>query len=252
MRMLFRAFVAVFVLLGCACCLVFTSVRFLGLIFLGIAALMIAYALLIREQKRGRKAAKSMLIILSCVIAAGLVAAAVTGTVIFRSMSGETDRECTYVIVLGAGVNGTQPSLSLRERIDAAYDYLSSHPASVCIVSGGQGPGELITEAACMQRELMERGIPEERIWMEEKATTTRENLQFSLDLIESRTGTRPAQIGLVSSDYHLYRASLFAREQNVAAIGIPAHTAWLSLRLNYFLREIVAVWYYTIVGGLS
>lgn len=251
MKILFSVILTAFAVLGCVCCAIFTSVRFLGLIFLGIAALMAGYAFLIRAAKKRRKAAKVVLIVISCVIAAGLLAAAATGTIIFRSMAGEPEKDCAYVIVLGAGVNGTEPSLSLQERINAAYDYLSDHPASVCVVSGGQGPGESITEAACMRRELTERGIPAERIWMEEKATTTRENLRYSLDLIEARTGIRPTQIGLVSSDYHLYRASLFAREQNVSAVGIPAHTAWLTLRLNYFLREIVAVWYYTILGGL-
>ena len=154
-------------------------------------------------------------------------------------------------MVLGAGVNGTVPSLSLKERLNAAYDYLIAHPDAVCVVSGGQGRGEDITEALCMFTDLTDRGIAPERVWMEDRATSTRENIRFSLDLIEEKTGTRPAEIGLVSSEYHLYRAGLLARAEQVMSFGIPAKTSWVTLRVNYFLREIAAVWYYTIFGGL-
>ena len=85
---------------------------------------------------------------------------------------------------------------------------------------------------------------------MEDQAVNTRENIRFSLDIIEEKTGARPETIGLVSSEYHLYRAGLFAREENVTSYGIPARTSWVSLRINYFLREIAAVWYYIILGG--
>jgi len=153
------------------------------------------------------------------------------------------------VIVLGAGVTGTVPSLTLRVRLDAAYVYLQAHPNTLCIVSGGQGPGEEITEAACMADWLVKKGISPERILSEDQATSTRENLAFSLDLITKQTGTRPETVGIVSSEYHLYRTGLIAQDQNVQSILIPARTSWLSLRINYYLREIVGVWYYLIFG---
>ena len=170
--------------------------------------------------------------------------------VVVRAGCGQ-EVSCDYIVVLGAGVNGTVPSLSLRERLDAAYRYLLAHPDAVCVVSGGQGNGEDITETQCMFNDLTARGIEESRIWMEDKATNTRENIRFSLDLIEEKTGRRPEQIGLVSSEYHLYRAGLLARAENITSYGIPARTSWVTLRINYFLREIVAVWYYTLLGGL-
>lgn len=142
------------------------------------------------------------------------------------------------------------PSLSLQDRLDAAYDYLVTYPDAVCVVSGGKGDGENITEALCMFNELTARGIAPERVWMEEQATSTQENIRFSLNLIEEKTGTRPERIGLVSSEYHLYRAGLFAREENVVSYGIPARTSWVSLRINYFLREIAGVWHHIILGG--
>ena len=101
-----------------------------------------------------------------------------------------------------------------------------------------------------MYNDLTARGIDPDRVWMEDRATSTRENIRFSLDLIEEKTGIRPEKIGLVSSEYHLYRAGLFAREENVTSYGIPARTTWITLRINYYLREIAAVWYYTLLGG--
>ena len=235
-------------LLGILIYVFLVGYSFSAYICFGIGGLLICYELLTLLAKKHRRAAKILRIILTCCVCVGLAAAAVTGILIIKAAAGTPDTACDYVIVLGAGVNGTEPSLTLRERIDAAYNYLTAHPDAVCIVSGGQGNGESITEAACMYRELTEMGIAPERIWQEDKATNTRENLAYSLDLIDRNTGTRPTRIGLVSSEYHLYRAGLFAREQGLDACGIPAKTSWFSLRLNYYLREIVAVWYYSLL----
>ena len=131
----------------------------------------------------------------------GILVAAVTGCFIIRGAYGNPGQDCRYVIVLGAGVNGSVPSLSLRERIDAAYEYLVAYPQAICIVSGGQGNNEDISEAECMFRELTAMGIEADRVWMEDKATSTRENLRFSLALIEQRTGSRPESVGLISSE---------------------------------------------------
>lgn len=222
---------------------------FSALIFCGIGALLICYRLLALLKVRHPGPAKAMRMILTGCLCAGILAAAVTGVIIFRGSLGHPEQDCDYVIVLGAGVNGTVPSLSLRERINGAYDYLAAHPDAICVVSGGQGNGELISEARCMYNELVEMGIDGSRIWLEDQATNTRENIRFSLDIIAERTGTRPAEIGLVSSEYHLYRAGLFAADEGVAAVGIPATTSWITLRANYFLREIAAVWYYALLG---
>ena len=85
---------------------------------------------------------------------------------------------------------------------------------------------------------------------MEEKATSTWENLNFTLDLIEEKTGERPGKLGILSSEYHLFRAKLFAKECGVEAVGIPARTTRLSQRINHFMREVAGVWHYLILGG--
>ena len=98
--------------------------------------------------------------------------------------------------------------------------------------------------------ELVKRGIDPERIWMEDKATSTWENLKFSLSLIEERAGVQPLKVGLISSEYHLFRAGLQAREFGITIEGIPARTDWVALRLNYYLREVAGVWHYILLGG--
>lgn len=222
---------------------------FSALILWGMSGLAVSYQLLHIFGKKRKKSAKILRRCLTVCLCAGILAATVTGCFVYRGALGDPEQDCRYVIVLGAGVNGSVPSLSLRERIDAAYDYLVAHPDTICVVSGGQGNNEDISEAECMFRELTAMGIDADRVWMEDKATSTRENLRFSMALIEARTGNRPETVGLISSEYHLFRAGLMAQDEGVRAIGIPAETTWITLRINYFLREIVAVWAYCILG---
>ena len=173
----------------------------------------------------------------------GSVSAAVTAGFIVKAAHPAALPGCDYVVVLGAGVRGAVPSLSLRERVNAAYDYLVANPQATAVLSGGQGPGEDITEAACMYRELTAMGIDPSRLLLEENSTSTMENLTFSMELLETQAGTRPQQIAIVSSEYHLFRAGLFAKALGLQSVGIPAKTSWFVLRLNYYLREVAAVW---------
>lgn len=239
-----------FAVLGLIILLAAPAYEFSGLIFLGIAGVILLYRLLALNALRHKKTVRVLRILLTVCLGLGLGAAVITGFIIAMASFGDPETECQYIVVLGAGVDGMTPSLSLQSRLDAAYAYLTAHPNTVCIVSGGQGNGEDISEAQCMYNDLTVRGISPNRVWMEDQASNTRENLRFSLDLIESRTGTRPGELGLVSSEYHLYRAGLFAREQGITASGIPAKTSRVHLFVNYFLREIAAVWYYTVFGG--
>lgn len=223
--------------------------RFLALVVLGIAAVVACFLLLHILKKHHKKAGKIMLWIFSCALCVGLLAATVTGILIGNAERGTQGVSCGYLIVLGAGVNGTTPSLSLQDRIDGAYDYLTANPEVICIVSGGQGPGEDMTEARCMFHELTAMGIAPERIWLEEASTSTEENISFSLDVIEEKTGHRPDTAGILSSEYHLYRAQMVARGMGLNPVGVPAKTSWPHLHLSYFLREIFVVWFYALKG---
>ncbi len=221
--------------------------RFSALICFSLAALIGLYFLFWRFPC---KTCRILRIVVTVLLIIGIILASITGFFIGSAAMGSEEDAPQYMIVLGAAVHGTVPSLSLRERMDAAYDYLVKNPDTICIVSGGQGSGEDISEAACMYQYLTQKGIAPDRILQEDQATSTAENIAYSMELIRRHTGEAPDTIGIVSSEYHLYRASLMARSQNLIAVGIPARTTWVSLRINYFLREIVGVWYYILFGG--
>ena len=184
------------------------------------------------------------------VLMIGLLVIGITEAIIIKASFGDPHAQVEYLVVLGAKVNADGPSVSLWDRICAAYEYLETHPDTIAIVSGGQGTDEPITEAECMYRELVALGIDPKRIWREEEATSTWENLNFTLDLIEEKTGQRPKELGVLSSEYHLFRASLFAKACGVEFVGIPAKTSRASQAINHFMREVAGVWHYLILGG--
>ena len=180
----------------------------------------------------------------------GLLVVGTTEAVIIHASFGSPNEAVDYVVVLGAKVRITGPSASLWDRIYAAYDYLVSHPDVTAIVSGGMGEDEPITEAACMYQELVALGIDPDRIWIEDNAASTWENLNYSLSLIEAKTGQRPEKLGVLSSEYHLFRASLFAKACDVDFVGIPARTSRIPQMINHFMREVAGVWHYILLGG--
>lgn len=173
----------------------------------------------------------------------GLLLAAGTAGWVVSAGRGAADPEAQWVVVLGAGVNGTVPSQALRERLEAAQDYLARYPEAIAVLSGAQGDGEAITEAQCMYDWLTARGVDPARLRMETKATTTEENLRCSLDLIEAETGTRPAQIAVVSGEYHLLRAELLARRAGAEALGVPSYTHDRAFYCLMLAREVCGVW---------
>lgn len=180
----------------------------------------------------------------------GLLVAGITEAIIIKASFGDPREQVEYIVVLGAKVNRNGPSVSLWDRICAAYTYLEEHPDTIAVVSGGQGTDEPITEAECMYRELVNLGIDPKRIWIEDEATSTWENINFTLDLIEEKTGQRPQKLGILSSEYHLFRASLFAKKCDVEFVGIPAPTSRVAQKINHFMREVAGVWHYLILGG--
>ena len=222
---------------------------FSGLILFGIGAVIVCYYLIAALRRKHLTAGKVLNLVLTVLLCLGLIAAGVTEGQILSAAQGGDQTECEYVVVLGAGLHGSTPSKILSERIAAAVSYLKAHPGAQCIVSGGQGAGEDLSEAQYMYDALVARGIDPARIWMEDQSTSTWENLQFTLNLIEEKTGQRPENLGILSSDFHLYRAGLFAQACGVTPVGIPATTEYISLRINYFLREIAGVWHYWILG---
>ena len=147
------------------------------------------------------------------------------------------------MIVLGAGLRNGAPSLILRRRLNAAIDYLQERGDIPVIVSGGLGRGENITEAEAMFRYLSEHGIKDDLIWKEEKSTSTRENLIFSLAIMEANgLDADNTKVAVVSNEFHLFRAKLIAGKEGIDAIGVAAKTPTFYLRAIYSCREAFAL----------
>lgn len=174
---------------------------------------------------------------LSILFICGLVYVGVLQYKIYLYKEADVPKDADYVIVLGARVKGTVPSLALKYRIKTAAEYLKKHDHVVAIASGGQGSGEKISEAEAIKRGLMKRGIEESRIILENKSTTTSENLDFSKKLIPSK-----AKKGLiVTNDFHMYRAMSMAEDDQLQVSALPAETPWIAVPKSYS-REYLAI----------
>jgi len=223
---------------------------FSALVCLCLMGIMLFYNGCYLARKRYPKTTRVVKRVFTILLCLGLLVVGVTECLIIHASLGDKDETCEYMLVLGAKVRPDGPSVSLMDRIRAAAEYMEDHPDVIAIVSGGKGTDEPMTEAQCMYEELIKLGIDPGRIWMEDQATSTWENLHFALNLIEEKTGGRPTKIGLLSSEYHLFRAKLFADACGVEAVGIPARTSRLPQMINHFMREVAGVWHYILLGG--
>lgn len=214
---------------------------FIGYLCWLLAVLIFAFP---RLKKRGR-------IILAALLALGAAVFAVFEVPVISNAKTDSDAQSDYLIVLGAGVNGSAPSLSMVNRLEAALDYLDTYPDAIAIVSGGQGPGENVTEAAAMHDWLVAHGVAESRIVQEPQSTSTRENLENSFAIIRSRGGDPAGGAAIVSSEYHLYRAKQMARALGAKPLGVAAETTLPTMRANYFIREAFAAAYMKVFGVL-
>ena len=144
------------------------------------------------------------------------------------------------VIVLGCGLSGDKVSNTLARRLDEAVFYHEKNPDAVIIVSGGQGPQEEVSEAFAMKNYLMEKGIAESRIIMEDKSTSTITNLAFSHDIMKEKNLPDDSVV-VVSNSYHIYRAVSYARAEGLKPTHLGADIRFGGL-VSSCLRETLAV----------
>lgn len=141
-----------------------------------------------------------------------------------------------YVIILGAGLNGDKPSKSLETRLHAGTDFLKKNKEIPVIVSGGQGPGETITEAEAMARYLKVHGISENRIYEENQSTSTYENLLYSKQLM----GEIDPTVLIITNDFHIARTKIIAKELELTSYYLSAESPGF-VKINYLIREYFA-----------
>ena len=195
-------------------------------------------------------------------------------------------RQYDYIIIHGAGLDGPRPTPLLAGRIDKALElWNKQHQHGKFVVSGGQGADEVVSEAQAMRDYLLDKGVSADAILMEDKSTTTWENLRYSLAIINADratgvdatssaavassgdvtttasdvSGTATSSSGfttaVVTSDFHVFRCAEYAHNLGIKADGIGSHTKgwyWPTA----FIREFIAItkahiWPYLVIGGL-
>ena len=144
-----------------------------------------------------------------------------------------------YIIILGAQIRGRTICGSLKRRLDKGIKYLESNSNTLCIVSGGKGKGEDISEAEAMAEYLREHGVDEKRIIMEDKSTTTWENFKFSAPFV---LDIKKDKVGVISNNFHIYRAMKMARIQGYKKVYALPATTDIVMFPNYMVREFFAL----------
>ena len=134
------------------------------------------------------------------------------------------------IVVLGAGLRGTAvtPVLDarLRAAAEAAFAVDAAGGTPLIVVSGGQGPDEVIAESAAMRRRLMELGVLPDLVVEEDAATSTWENLSHTRDVVSrERPAAAHGPWTVVTSAFHLPRTALLARRLGIAVRLVGAHS---------------------------
>lgn len=144
------------------------------------------------------------------------------------------------VIVLGCGINGEEVSVVLAKRLDKAIEYIGKNTEAQVIVSGGQGPQEEVSEAYAMKKYLVSKGVDENRIIMEDKSTSTITNFRYSHEIMKQK-GLPIDSVAFVTSSFHVYRATSYAKAEGLDVTHLGAGITWYTAPLNY-MREMMAV----------
>ncbi|MDD6848387.1 MAG: YdcF family protein [Oscillospiraceae bacterium] len=171
-----------------------------------------------------------------------IYAVIISGLMIF-AVNAPVNEESTAV-VLGAQVKYGRPSVLLQQRINAAYNYLNENKNAKAVVTGGQGSDETISEGQCMYDTLVGMGIYKDRIFIEDKAENTQQNIKYSYDIIEKENLNK--SLAIVTDSYHQLRARLIANKQNInsdiGAINTENTFIGYITYPTYFVREWIAI----------
>ena len=232
-----------FVILAVICALYSIMVRMAGsgtgfyLIWLVLAAGFIALAAFRRFDVWSRMP-KWINVGCHAVTVLGIVTTLVLSMMIFSSFRTEGEKNLDYIVVLGAQVRESGPSVVLRFRLKKAAEYLENNPDTKCIVSGGQGANEPEAEGTAMKKYLIEKGVDEGRIIVEDRSENTSENLEYSAAFLDKENDS----VGIVTNNFHVLRAVGLAKKQgykNVCGIAAPSSRRFLP---NNMLRECMGL----------
>lgn len=178
------------------------------------------------------------------VLAGLLVFSALLGAVLYGSydhIQGEPDT----MLILGCQVKPWGPSVLLQDRLDEAVAYLKNHPDMTVVVSGGQGPDEHVSEAACMRDYLVQSGVDAEHILLEDQSHNTFQNITYSAQLMEQEGIDMEQGVLMVSNGFHLTRARMLwgrvtGEKEHLSTLAAPC--THVPSRIKMYIREPLAL----------
>lgn len=205
--------------------------------------------------------------------AASLLIFCVVEFLIFTSAVGAETKHLDYLIVLGARVREDGLTTSLRMRLDKAIAYSQENPDTILVLSGGKGDDEPMMECQAMYHYLVYNGVPKDQMVLETFSTSTVENIAYSKviidDLEQKKKGEtakklepiapgpysvvedKPLQIGILTSDFHLFRAKMIGKKWGLPGLhGIASDTDPI-LFPHFCVRECAAILKDKLMGNM-
>lgn len=211
-----------------------------GMAFFALCAVILLKGQAFTAFLREHTAARVIFSVLTAFAAVLFILALIISVFMIKAANNKPENP-SVLVVLGCRVKGEAPSLMLEKRINAAYGYLAENPGAAAVLSGGQGSDELISEAECMYRELVKKGISPERLILEDKSVNTRENIRNSFRIIAEKN--LDGEITVVTNEFHQYRAKLIARKEGKEVTAVTADTM-IFLLPTYWVRDCLGCAY--------
>ena len=184
-----------------------------------------------------------LILVLLAVLAFGALEAVVLSG--GRTQVAAGDGAPDVMVIFGCKVDPDGPSILLRDRLDAALDYLGDHPDLTVVVSGGKGDDEHVSEAQAMYDYLVAHGVDGAQIVREDQSRNTWQNINNTMALFRSGAVEDTGKILLVSSDFHLTRIEMLwdrAWEGTCTLSTLAAPVTHLPSRVQMFFREPFAL----------
>ena len=210
-------------------------------------------------------------VVTTCI--AGLAVFAVVCILVFSGVAGKDPEGLDYVIVLGARVKERGVSNSLKKRLDKAMEYSEKNPDTILVLSGGKGKDEPVSEAQAMYQYLVYNGVDPDRLLLEERSTSTVENIAFSKVVIERHRAAekekapkppnamgnkeveivedKPLEIGVLTSNFHVFRAVRIARHWGIDNVSGIAAESDKVLFIHMCVRECASILKDRLVGNM-
>ena len=191
-----------------------------------------------------KKVFKAIGIVLLVIVALVVLCFVASLIGVFAGSHSEIQGDPQVMLIFGYKLDGEDMPSLLKSRLDSALGYLAEHPDMTVIVSGGKGDGESMSEAQRMYDYLTEQGVDGSQIIVEDKASTTAENIGFSLDLIKQNDIDISGGVLLVSNEFHLARIRMLWKRAGNPAVAntLAAPSEPTSQKALMHLREPFAL----------